>query len=83
MAMIDINCDMGEGFGVYALGGVWLVNHLDNTPLRVPSWLQAQQTSPAPSQPSQTPSPPPNQQSSGPASAPQNQPAPQNETQKQ
>lgn len=27
--------------GVIALGGVWLVNHLDNTPLRVPGWMQA------------------------------------------
>jgi len=27
--------------GVIALGGVWLVNHLDNSSLRVPSWMQA------------------------------------------
>jgi hypothetical protein len=27
--------------GVIALGGVWLVNHLDNSPLRMPSWMQA------------------------------------------
>ena len=27
--------------GVIALGGVWLVNHLDNSSLRMPSWLQA------------------------------------------
>jgi hypothetical protein len=26
---------------VIALGGVWLVNHLDNSSLRVPSWMQA------------------------------------------
>src|SRR5262249_36507306 len=33
--------------GVIALGGVWLVNHLDNATLRVPSWMQASdQTSP-------------------------------------
>jgi hypothetical protein len=69
--------------GVIALGGVWLVNHLDNTPLRVPSWLQAQQTSAPPSQsPKESPSPPPNQQSNGPASTPQNQPTPQSEPQK-
>jgi hypothetical protein len=72
--------------GVIALGGVWLVNHLDNTPLRVPSWLQAQQTSP----PANQPSPPQNQPSNGTASTPQNttttpqsQPTPQNEPQKQ
>ena len=46
--------------GVIALGGVWLVNHLDNSLLRMPSWLQAEQTSspeksPAPS-PSSSPS---------------------------
>ena len=35
--------------GVIALGGVWLVNHLDNSSLRVPSWMQAsEQTSVAP-----------------------------------
>jgi hypothetical protein len=27
--------------GVIALGGVWLVNHLDNSALRIPTWLQA------------------------------------------
>jgi hypothetical protein len=27
--------------GVIALGGVWLVNHLDNSSLRMPSWMQA------------------------------------------
>jgi hypothetical protein len=38
--------------GVIALGGVWLVNHLDNAPLRVPSWMQASsQNSPPPNQP--------------------------------
>jgi hypothetical protein len=35
--------------GVIALGGVWLVNHLDNSSLRMPSWMQASdQTSPPP-----------------------------------
>jgi hypothetical protein len=47
--------------GVIALGGVWLVNHLDNTSLRVPSWMQANEQS----------SPPPSQ--NHPVSAPQNQ----------
>jgi hypothetical protein len=33
--------------GVIALGGVWLVNHLDNSSLRMPSWMQAsEQTNP-------------------------------------
>jgi hypothetical protein len=27
--------------GVIALGGVWLVNHLDNSSLHIPSWMQA------------------------------------------
>ena len=35
--------------GVIALGGVWLVNHLDNSSLRMPSWMQASdQPSPSP-----------------------------------
>ena len=38
--------------GVIALGGVWLVNHLDNAPLRMPGWMQAS---------GEQPSPPPNQ----------------------
>lgn len=38
--------------GVIALGGVWLVNHLDNAPLRMPTWMQASgdQSKPSPSQ---------------------------------
>ena len=34
--------------GVIALGGVWIINHLDNSLVRMPSWLQAsdQTTSP-------------------------------------
>ncbi len=50
--------------GVIALGGVWLVNHLDNSPLRIPSWMQASgdQTS---SSPSQNPGGTPQDQSSG------------------
>ena len=35
--------------GVIALGGVWLVNHLDNSSLKIPTWMQA----------SNQPSPPP------------------------
>src|ERR1700760_828019 len=67
--------------GVVALGGVWLVNHLDNAPLRIPTWMQAEQTSPPP--PNQT-SPPPSQPSNGTTSTPQNTTtAPQNEPQKQ
>jgi hypothetical protein len=31
--------------GVIALGGVWLINHLDNSPLRVPTWMQASEQS--------------------------------------
>ena len=31
--------------GVIALGGVWLVNHLDNSPVRIPTWLQASEQS--------------------------------------
>ena len=27
--------------GAIALGGVWLVNHLDNSSLRIPGWMQA------------------------------------------
>jgi hypothetical protein len=56
--------------GIIALGGVWLVNHLDNSAWRMPTWLQAsQQNSPPPT------SPPENRQSSPasgqPNSAPQ------------
>jgi hypothetical protein len=33
--------------GVIALGGVWVINHLDNSLVRMPTWLQASdQTSP-------------------------------------
>ena len=40
--------------GVIALGGVWLVNHLDNASLRLPGWMQAsnQNSPPAPPSPS-------------------------------
>src|SRR6266581_3401266 len=42
--------------GVIALGGVWLVNHLDNSSLRMPSWMQASEQN----------SPPQNQNNSSP-----------------
>jgi hypothetical protein len=33
--------------GVIALGGVWLINHLDNSFVRLPTWMQAsEQASP-------------------------------------
>jgi hypothetical protein len=57
--------------GVIALGGVWLVNHLDNSFVRMPVWLQAEQAS-APEKspssgasPSVGPSPSPSSVSSG------------------
>src|ERR1700746_3812150 len=27
--------------GIIALGGVWIINHLDNSSVRMPTWLQA------------------------------------------
>jgi hypothetical protein len=53
--------------GVIALGGVWLVNHLDNSPLRMPTWLQAEQSN----QPEKTPAPAPS-----PATSPALSPSP-------
>jgi hypothetical protein len=47
--------------GVIALGGVWLVNHLDNAPLRIPGWMQASggdQPNPPPIQNSSPKQPP-------------------------
>jgi hypothetical protein len=59
--------------GIIALGGVWVVNHLDNSfVVRMPSWLQASEqsspphSSPPPSAPAQG-SPPPSGQQSGPS----------------
>src|SRR2546430_1640222 len=34
--------------GIIALGGVWLVNHLDNSLVRMPAWLQASEQSSPP-----------------------------------
>ena len=60
--------------GIIALGGVWLINHLDNSLVRMPNWLQAsEQTSPPdrnhPSDNRQT-SPASGQQSSPPSGQP-------------
>ena len=64
--------------GVIALGGVWLVNHLDNAPLRMPSWMQAsgEQSSPPPNQnaPLKQPGTPQEQNQKG--ATPQEQPSP-------
>ena len=35
--------------GVIALGGVWLVNHLDNSPLPMPNWMQVSKQNSSPS----------------------------------
>lgn len=44
--------------GVIALGGVWLVNHLDNSSLKIPTWMQASdQPSPPPDHPATSPHP--------------------------
>jgi hypothetical protein len=67
--------------GVIALGGVWLVNHLDNSSLRIPTWMQAsEQNTPPQNQNNQNQNnqnnPSQNQNSSpqkSPASTPQNQ----------
>jgi hypothetical protein len=51
--------------GVIALGGAWLINHLDNSLVRMPSWLQA----------SDQGGPPDNRQSRPPPSVQQNNPS--------
>jgi bacteriorhodopsin len=59
--------------GVIALGGVWLVNHLDNSSLRMPTWMQASEQN---SSPQNQNNPPQNQNSvpqKSPGSTPQNQ----------
>jgi hypothetical protein len=55
--------------GVIALGGAWLINHLDNSFVHMPSWLQASEQGGPPS-PGPSPSPSP---SSSPSSAPSGQ----------
>jgi hypothetical protein len=34
--------------GIIALGGVWLINHLDNSLVRMPTWLQASEQTSSP-----------------------------------
>jgi hypothetical protein len=53
--------------GIIALGGAWLVNHLDNSLVQMPTWLQASGQSSSPenrqsSPPSGQPSSPPQEQ---------------------
>jgi hypothetical protein len=44
--------------GIIALGGVWVINHLDNSLVRMPTWLQASdQTSPPETHPASPPAP--------------------------
>ena len=50
--------------GVIALGGVWLVNHLDNSSLRVPSWMQASGEASQPPAPASPPATEPPRQPS-------------------
>jgi hypothetical protein len=59
--------------GVIAFGGVWVINHLDNSFLRMPTWMQASEQNASP--PNQN-GPPPNRPTAPPdnaASTPQNQ----------
>jgi hypothetical protein len=58
--------------GVIALGGVWLINHLDNSFVRMPTWMQAnQQDTPPPQKDSA-----PQKESAQMESAPQAHPSP-------
>jgi len=50
--------------GVIALGGVWLVNHLDNSLVRMPSWMQASDQNSSPSNKSDQNGSPPNKHGS-------------------
>ncbi|HET7887821.1 MAG TPA: hypothetical protein VFL62_16485 [Bradyrhizobium sp.] len=45
--------------GVIALGGVWLINHLDNSLVRMPTWLQASDQSSSPDRRETAPQPAP------------------------
>ena len=54
--------------GVIALGGVWLVNHLDNSSLRMPNWTQASEQNSSPQNQNSAPQKPP-------SSTPQGQPS--------
>jgi len=55
--------------GVIALGGVWLINHLDNSLVRMPTWLQASEQTNSP----EKTNPPENRQSSPPSVQPSTQ----------
>ena len=41
--------------GIIAMGGVWLVNHLDNSSLRTPTWMQANEQNSSPQNQNSTP----------------------------
>jgi hypothetical protein len=56
--------------GVIALGGVWLINHLDNSLLRMPTWLQASEQTNSP----EKNSPPENRPSTAPSAQQTNPP---------
>jgi hypothetical protein len=62
--------------GVIAMGGVWLVNHLDNSLLRMPTSMQANQQNNSPQNQNEQNSSPQNQNSvpqKSPSSTPQSQ----------
>jgi hypothetical protein len=46
--------------GVIAMGGVWLVNHLDNSSLRTPAWMQANEQNSSPQNQNSVPQKSPN-----------------------
>src|SRR6266699_5306148 len=50
--------------GIIALGGAWLINHLDNSLVRMPTWLQASEQNSSPE--NRQSSPPSGQQSTPP-----------------
>jgi hypothetical protein len=59
--------------GVIALGGVWLVNHLDNSSLRMPAWMQASEQNSAPQNQNNSPqnqNSPPQKSSTGTSQGP-------------
>jgi hypothetical protein len=61
--------------GVIALGGVWLVNHLDNSSMRMPIWMQASEQNSSPQNQNSSPQ---NQNSvpqKSPSGTPQGQPS--------
>ena len=61
--------------GVIALGGVWLINHLDNSLVHIPNWMQAsdQTSAPAAHQASSPAAQPPASPPAQPANTPQEQ----------